>query len=165
MIRPNLRPRFLTLIPILLSGLFLFTPWAAGAADSPGEMRFGHSDVTIATASGARYHFTVEVAETPDQLERGLMFRDSMPEDAGMLFLLGIEDTASFWMRTTFLPLDLIFIARDGHITNIRHDAAPGSTAIISSTAPVTGVLEVNAGVTGRLGIHAGDRVIHSAFQ
>ena len=156
------------LITVLVT-LFLFSglPGASPAAaeDAPGLMTFGHSDLTIATASGAKLHFTVEVAETPEQLERGLMFRDSMPADGGMLFLLGIEETASFWMRNTFLPLDMIFIARDGRITNIHHNAAPGSMAIISSTAPVTGVLEVNAGITNRLSIRPGDRVLHPAFE
>lgn len=150
---------------VLLLLLILFAPQAVLADDASGVVTFGRSDVTIATSTGARHHFAVEVAEAPEQLERGLMFRDSMPEDAGMLFLLGSEEIATFWMRNTFLPLDLIFIARDGRITNIHRNAAPGSTAIIASTAPVTAVLEVNAGVAGRLGIHAGDRVLHHAFQ
>jgi uncharacterized membrane protein (UPF0127 family) len=150
---------------IFILFLFLFAPLSAASADTPGDMIFGHSDVTIVTAAGARYHFSVEVAETPEQLERGLMFRDAMPDDAGMLFLLGTEETASFWMRNTFLPLDMIFIARDGHIINIHRNAPPGSTAIISSTAPVISVLEINAGIAARLGIHAGDHVIHPAFQ
>ena len=134
-------------------------------ADSSGPVVFGHSELAIATAGGASFHFSIEVAETPDQLHQGLMFRDSMAEDAGMLFLLGTEDVASFWMRNTFLPLDMLFIARDGRISNIHRNAAPGSTAIISSTVPVIAVLEVNAGITGRLGIHAGDRVNHPAFH
>ena len=151
-----------TLLLVLTSLLASVT---VAVADTPGEMVFGRSDVTIVTTAGAKYHFTVEVAETPEQLEHGLMFRDSMPEDAGMLFLLGLDEPASFWMRNTFLPLDMLFIARDGRITNIHHNAAPGSTAIISSTEPVTGVLEINGGVAGRLGIHAGDHVIHPTFH
>ena len=145
---------------LLLLLTFTLPAWA----DSPGPVTFGHSDVTVATLGGARFHFSVEVAETEDQLHQGLMFRDALAEDAGMLFLLGKEDVASFWMRNTFLPLDMLFIARDGRITNIHRNAPPGSTAIISSTEPVIAVLEVNAGITARLGIHGGDRVIHPAF-
>jgi len=134
-------------------------------ADSSGPVTFGHSEVKVATLGGASFRFAVEVAETPDQLHQGLMFRDAMADDAGMLFLLGTEEVASFWMRNTFLPLDMLFIARDGRVTDVHRNAAPGSTAIISSTVPVVAVLEVNAGITGRLGIHSGDRVIHPAFH
>ncbi len=164
-----LRRALLSLALLVLSSLgFALGPPTAGSAlaqDGPGVVSFGHSEVTIATVAGAKYRFSVDVAETPEQLEHGLMYRDAMPADAGMLFLLGVEETASFWMRNTFLPLDMIFIARDGRITNIHHNAAPGSLAIISSTAPVLAVLEVNAGVTSRLAIRPGDRVLHAAFH
>lgn len=155
----RVRPPFL--FP-LLTLLFLFA--SPALADGPATVTFGQGEVTIATSGGSKFHFSVEVAETEDQLHQGLMFRDAMAPDAGMLFLLGTEEIASFWMRNTFLPLDMLFIARDGRITNIHHNAAPGSTAIVSSTAPVTGVLELNGGVAARLGIHAGDRIIHPAF-
>jgi hypothetical protein len=146
---------------LILLFLVIFAPSVSRASD---DITFGRSDLTIVTTTGAKYHFALEVAQTPEQLERGLMFRDSMPDDAGMLFLLGDEEIASFWMRNTFLPLDMIFIAKDGRITNIHRNAAPGSTAIISSTALVTAVLEVNGGVTQRLGIRAGDRILHPSF-
>ena len=145
--------------------LLLLLLAAPARADSSGPVVFGRSEVTIATQAGGSFRFAIEVAETPDQLHQGLMFRDSMADDAGMLFLLEKEDVASFWMRNTFLPLDMLFIARNGRITDIHRNAAPGSTAIISSTVPVVAVLEVNAGITARLGIHTGDRVIHSAFH
>ena len=145
--------------------LFLLLVATPVLADSSAPVVFGRSEVAIATVGGASFRFAIEVAETADQLHQGLMFRDAMADDAGMLFLLGSEDIASFWMRNTFLPLDMLFITRDGRIANIHRNAAPGSTAIISSTVPVVAVLEVNAGITGRLGIHAGDRVIHPAFH
>ncbi|MEI6557488.1 MAG: DUF192 domain-containing protein [Rhodospirillaceae bacterium] len=147
---------------VLLLLLLLAVP---ARADQSAPVSFGRSEITIATLGGPRFHFSIEVAETAEQLHQGLMFRDAMAEEAGMLFLLGTEEVASFWMRNTFLPLDMLFITRDGHIANIHRNAAPGSTAIITSTAPVVAVLELNAGVTGRLGIHAGDRVIHPAFH
>ncbi len=145
--------------------LFLFLVAAPVLADSSTPVTFGHSDITIVTIGGKTFRFAVEIAETQEQLHQGLMFRETMADDTGMLFLLGTEEVASFWMRNTFLPLDMIFIARDGHITNIHRNAPPGSTAIISSTAPVIAVLEVNAGITGRLGIHGGDKVLHPAFR
>ncbi len=148
---------------VALLFLLLFT--GPALADSSGPVVFGRSEVKITTVGGGSYHFNIEVAETPDQLHQGLMFRDTMADDAGMLFLLGVNEVASFWMRNTFLPLDMLFIAHDGRITNIHRNAAPGSTAIISSTEPVVSVLEVNAGITARLGIHAGDRVVHPSFH
>jgi uncharacterized membrane protein (UPF0127 family) len=71
----------------------------------------------------------------------------------------------SMWMKNTLIPLDMVFIGRDGRIVNIHERAVPGSLDSISSAAPVRGVLELNGGITSRLGIRAGDRVIHEAFQ
>ena len=116
--------------------LLLLLLAAPARADSSGPVVFGRSEVTIATQAGGSFRFAIEVAETPDQLHQGLMFRDSMADDAGMLFLLEKEDVASFWMRNTFLPLDMLFIARDGHITNIHRNAAPGSTATHHACRP-----------------------------
>ncbi|MEI8394856.1 MAG: DUF192 domain-containing protein [Rhodospirillaceae bacterium] len=142
--------------------LTLSAPAFAGSAE---PVSFERSELTIVTAAGTRYRFDIEVAKTEPQLQQGLMFRDSLAADAGMLFLLGTEEMAAFWMRNTFLPLDMLFIAGDGRITNIHRDAAPGSTSIITSTAPVIAVLELNAGVTGRLHIAPGDRVVYPAFH
>ncbi len=160
----------LLLLFISMPVTFLFTSLLVASMDPVGaaefgEVALGQTELIIATTRGAKFSFTVEIAESPEQQHQGLMFRESLPPDAGMLFLLGTEEIASFWMHNTFLPLDMIFVARDGRITNIHANAAPGSTAIISSTERVTAVLELNAGVTKRHGIHAGDHVLHSAFK
>jgi uncharacterized membrane protein (UPF0127 family) len=160
----------LLVLTLASAAVFLGLSAQPAAAQGPAPqtaapVTFGRAQVVIETAAGTRLPLQVEVAETPDQLHQGLMFRESIPDAGGMLFLLGAEITASFWMRNTFIPLDMLFIAHDGRISSIHHRAAPGSTAIISSREPVTGVLEINGGLAQRLGIRAGDRLIHPAFR
>jgi uncharacterized membrane protein (UPF0127 family) len=116
-------------------------------------------DLVIKTAGGQSYHFNVEIAKTPEQQERGLMFRTAMPADAGMIFPQARDRTMSFWMKNTFIPLDIIFIAADGRIAHIAPDAVPKSETIIPSGGPIRAVLELNGGITARLGIRTGDNV------
>jgi hypothetical protein len=126
--------------------------------------RFPQSSVTI--QSGERQHrFGVWVADTPAHYTQGLMFVRSLPADRGMLFLFGSEDFRTFWMKNTYLSLDLLFIAADGRIVNIAEKARTLSLDPIPSTGPALAVLELNAGTAARLGIHAGDRVLHTAFS
>jgi uncharacterized protein len=141
--------------------LFL-TVSAPIAACEAADLR-GDSMLIIATRS-ARHVFMVELATTPTQMERGLMFRTALAPDRGMLFVYPQERQVSFWMKNTYIPLDLIFIARSGAILGIAERAVPQSTAIIASEVPVRAVLEINGGTAQRLGIAVGDRVEHPAF-
>jgi uncharacterized membrane protein (UPF0127 family) len=120
------------------------------------------ADLTIATQSGGSFHFDVEIAATPEQQERGLMFRDKMAADAGMIFPQESDRTMEFWMKNTYLPLDMIFIASNGRIAHIAPDAIPRSEKTIPSGGPIRAVLELNGGTAAKLGIHVGDIV---AFQ
>ena len=141
--------------------LFLTVP----APIDAGEARDSHSDsmLTIATRS-ARHVFTIELAKTPAEMERGLMFRTALAPDRGMLFLYADDRPVSFWMKNTYIPLDLFFIDRHGAIVGIAERAVPLSTALIPSEMPVRAVLEVNGGTAQRLGIAVGDKVEHPAF-
>lgn len=122
--------------------------------------------LSIVTVGGARHEFLVELALTPEQRSRGLMFRRELPEGRGMLFDFGPGETeVSMWMRNTYIPLDMVFIRADGTIRHIAADTVPFSETIIPSTGPVKGVLEVIAGTCRRLGIAAGDRVEHRHFR
>jgi uncharacterized membrane protein (UPF0127 family) len=88
-----------------------------------------------------------------------------MPADRGMLFDFKTEQPVMMWMKNTYLPLDMIFISRDGHVSHVAENAEPLSERIISSNGAVYAVLEVNAGTAAKLGIKPGDRVEHVLFK
>ncbi len=93
------------------------------------------------------------------------MFIKDLPADQGMLFLFERPQLASFWMKNTYVSLDIVFIASDGVIANIAHSTQPLSLTPIESVAPVTGVLELAAGTAARIGLVAGDRVRNPALR
>ena len=125
--------------------------------------RFATSELTIVSATGP-HRFTVEVAETPEQMEQGLMFRRAMAPDAGMVFDYKTPTVATMWMRNTLIPLDMLFVDGQGRIVNIHQRAVPQSLDIIAAAAPVRAVIELNGGTAARLGIAPGDRVQHPIF-
>lgn len=104
--------------------------------------------------------FKVEVARTPEEQARGLMFRQSLPEFGGMIFPMVPPRVASFWMKDTVIPLDLIFIRSDGTIARIAANAIPYDLTPITSGEPVVAVLEIAGGRAEALGIGENDRVI-----
>jgi len=112
----------------------------------------------IHSANGA-HHFTVEVAATPEQQELGLMYRTSLAENHGMIFPWDSQQPASFWMKNTLIPLDIIFIGADGRIARIAANAPPMSLDPIPSGVPVSGILELRGGRAAELGIRKGDKV------
>ena len=118
------------------------------------------------TGPNARIHATrgpvdvaLEVANTPATLQRGLMFRQSLADGHGMLFVFDQDSDHEFWMKNTYISLDLIYIAADGQIVGIHPNATPLSEAGISVGRPSRYVLEVPGGYAARQGIAAGDRV------
>ncbi|NSX90919.1 DUF192 domain-containing protein [Agrobacterium tumefaciens] len=137
--------------------LLFFT--LAGTAQSQERQIFSSEPLTIETASGKTHDFVAELALDNAQREQGLMFRKSMPPENGMLFDFGEARDVAMWMRNTLIPLDMLFIARDGRITHIHENAVPHSEAIISSRGPVKFVLELNGGTAKRYGIKPGDMV------
>jgi uncharacterized membrane protein (UPF0127 family) len=114
--------------------------------------------LTIASTSG-RHAFRVEAARTGAEQEKGLMFRTAMGADEGMIFPMEPTRPASFWMKNTVIPLDLVFIGPDRRIESIAANAVPYSLTPINSKGPVSAVLELNGGRAARLGLAAGDRV------
>lgn len=124
------------------------------------QATFEREDLLIQTRSGKVHRFDVELALTTEQRSQGLMHRESMAQDHGMLFDFGETRPVSMWMRNTPLPLDMLFIQRDGTISHIHRKAVPFSEAIIDSRGPVNYVLELNGGRAAALGIDVGDRVM-----
>jgi uncharacterized protein len=157
----------------LLCGLSLLTASCAAANSGTGVVagckagekgdvsEAGLSQVTLCIRSGTKTHrYVVEIAETGQQQSKGMMFRTELADDRGMLFPFNEPRMASFWMKNTVIPLDIIFIRADGVIENIAENAIPYSTDQVQSTAPVVAVLELRGGLTGELGIAAGDKVV-----
>lgn len=146
-----------------LSWLVVAATGDASAVGMPDHLPA--SDLVIATASGDRHTFRVRVASQLEDRRRGLMFVDDMAEDEGMLFDNGVSQRTSMWMKNTPLSLDMLFIRSDGTISSIIPETMPFSRRTIFSWEPVLAVLELRGGTSQRLGIVAGDRVIHSLFE
>ncbi len=109
--------------------------------------------------------FSVEIADTEATREKGLMFRKELPEGKGMLFDFHQDQDVAFWMKNTYIPLDMIFIQGDGRILRIAENAEPLSMQTIPSGGPVRAVLEVIGGTAEKLGIAPGDQVASPIFK
>lgn len=116
------------------------------------------------TADGARHAFRVHIAATPEARSRGLKYVTRIAPDQGMLFDFGTPQLATMWMQHTPLSLDMVFVDAGGRVTRIESHTKPFSTALITSSGAVLGVVEVLAGTCERLGIAPGDRVDHRLF-
>lgn len=120
----------------------------------------------LSIETGDKVHsFQVELARTPKEQAQGLMFRKSMAHDEGMLFTLKKPRTVSFWMKNTYIPLDLLFIDRHGTVLKIIANAEPHSLTSRPSDGPVSAVLEINGGLSEKLGIAPGQTVRHTFFK
>jgi len=124
----------------------------------------GRQILEIASKTGV-HAFSVEIAETDAERQKGLMYRKDLPEGHGMLFDFHAEQEVGFWMQNTYIPLDMIFIRGDGRILRIAENTEPLSTRIIPSNGPVRAVLEVIAGTARKYGIAPGDRVASAIFN
>ena len=126
---------------------------------------FAAPQTPLVIESGQGSHtFQVELATTEKERQIGLMFRRKLARDAGMLFDYLKPQPVAMWMKNTYIPLDMLFIAADGRVANIAKRTVPRSLASIASAGRVRAVLEVSAGTTDRLGIKPGDLVRHRVF-
>jgi uncharacterized membrane protein (UPF0127 family) len=133
---------------------------SAGAPAQAGEL----DSLDIATSTG-RHAFQVEIANNDATREHGLMDRRYMAADHGMLFEFDREGPVAFWMKNTYIPLDMIFIAPSGVVTRIAANAEPLSERVIPSGGPCIAVLEVNGGIAASIGLKVGDKVHHPFFK
>jgi uncharacterized membrane protein (UPF0127 family) len=124
----------------------------------------GVEPLKIVSQNG-EHAFTVEMAVNDEERSRGLMFRKEVPEGKGMLFDFQTEQDVAFWMKNTYVSLDMIFIRADGVILSIAENTPVLSLKPIPSGGPVRGVLEVAAGTAKRLGIKPGDHVVQRIFD
>ena len=119
----------------------------------------------LTIVSGEKKHaFKVEMADTPQESEMGLMYRASMPKDHGMIFDFRPAREVSMWMKNCLFPQDMLFLDDKGVVIAIAENARPGSTRLISPGFPIASVLELNGGIAKELGLKPGDKIQHKLF-
>jgi uncharacterized membrane protein (UPF0127 family) len=123
------------------------------------EITFEKTSVEIARPGRPPLKLNVELADTPEKLERGLMYRSEMDDNAGMLFKFPAESFISMWMANTSISLDMFFADSRGRITEIVEETVPLSRERITSSEKTKIVLEMKAGTAGRLDIRPGDTI------
>lgn len=152
--------------------LFSFGVMTLSAATTLGgcgpevpEQTGASNQLTLVTRSG-RHPITVEVADTDEKKQIGLMFRTELADAHGMLFPYHLPHEITMWMKHTYISLDMVFIGVDGQVVRVARGTEPMSEAIVSSEKPALGVLELKAGAADRYGIEAGSsRVEHPHFR
>ena len=149
---------------VTLAALVVLGGVVATSAPARADVTVADQSLEVITAKG-RQRFVVEVVDTAESRAKGLMFRTEMAPDHGMLFDFRREEPVWFWMKNTYLPLDMIFVRADGTILSIAENTTPLSEAMVPSNGPVRFVLELNAGSAARLGVRAGDRLAHPRIR
>ncbi|MCE8535867.1 DUF192 domain-containing protein [Ruegeria pomeroyi] len=129
--------------------------WAETCRDDELRLRGG----------GSELRFSIELAQTPQERSQGLMFRESLPRGAGMLFVFEHPQRVAFWMKNTLIPLDLIFVDRSGTVTRVHPNAIPHDETPIPGGDAVFAVLEINGGLAARYGIAPGTQLRHRVFS
>jgi uncharacterized membrane protein (UPF0127 family) len=148
-----------TVLAILLfivigGGLYL----RAGQESAPSQAPVT-APLTITAPNGQQHIFTAEIADTPEKMRDGLMFRKELAADSGMLFVLPAVQATSFWMKNTLIPLDILFIGADGRVAKVHANAQPHDLTPIPSGGPVAAALEIAGGQAAKRGITAGSTV------
>ncbi|HEY1890192.1 MAG TPA: DUF192 domain-containing protein [Steroidobacteraceae bacterium] len=155
------RPLHFLMVQLTLGlalGCLLSPVCLAQSAPIESLTRFPRTTLEI-TAHGNRDRFQIWIADTPARQEQGLMFVRDLPRSQGMIFPQGSPQVAHFWMKNTYIPLDMVFIGEDGRIAKIIANAHPFSLDVLSSDVPVVAVLEILGGEAQALGLSVGDRV------
>jgi uncharacterized protein len=131
---------------------------SAGTGSASGSAPASVASVAIDTG-GRKVLFRVEVAVTPEEHARGLMYRSRLADDAGMVFVFEQPAIQRFWMKNTLIPLDMIFIGKDRRIVGVVENAAPETESERMVGAPSQYVLEIGGGLSAKLGIRRGEQV------
>jgi len=143
---------------VLIAGLCAGLTWnPAFAACTP--------DVVEIRGTFGQARFSVEVADTGTERAEGLMFRESLPTSGGMLFVYAAPQRASFWMKNTLIPIDMIFADPTGRVTRVHSNAVPQDTTPIDGGEGVSTVLEINGGLAAKLGIAPGAELRHPSLD
>jgi uncharacterized membrane protein (UPF0127 family) len=136
-------------------------PNTTACGPMPGKLKRETLDVM---SKGKAHHFSIEIAADDASREYGLMCRPHMTDGHGMLFEFAQPSEQTFWMKNTYIPLDIIYVAADGKIVSIARDAKPYDETPLPSYGAARGVLEINGGLAAKLGIEPGDVIKHPFF-
>ena len=136
---------------------FVVLPFGAQAACSDNQIKL--------RGTWGKAVFDVEVVADPAARAQGLMFRETMPRGAGMLFVYERPQTVAFWMKNTLIPLDMIFASEDGVVRKVHSNAIPGDLTPIPGGDNIMYVLEINGGLSEIYGINAGSEMRHEIFD
>jgi len=139
--------------------------WMFGAGGAVAAGAGCRADTVTLRGDFGQAGFQVDVANTPQSRSKGLMFRTSLAQFSGMLFVFDHPQRAVFWMKNTPLPLDMLFVNASGVVTRIQKMTKPLSEARIDGGRGVLAVLEVNGGVADQLGLKVGDQMQNPAFK
>lgn len=153
------------LLGAVIGTTLLVAPVAASAfthiaEDTKPQKTLEKADLSIISADGKDHKFSVELARTPEEQAKGEMFRTSIPEDGGMLFVWDSARPVRMWMRNTIVPLDMVFINEKGIIISIAENTVPYSEAVIPSRGIAAYTLELVGGSTQKKKIFVGDKVV-----
>lgn len=146
-------------LPLIAGFFYLFCLGTTATAQS----NFPRDSLSIKTAE-TEYKFDIELALDDNHRQYGLMYRDHLPEMSGMLFIYDRARNIAMWMKNTFIPLDIVFIDEAGKIINIAKSAKPRDLSQIPSKGPAKAALELNGGLTDKLGINVGDEILYPTF-
>jgi uncharacterized protein len=146
----------------VLAGALLLP--GVGSADTEPLFQFPQSTISIHTAAGRVLNFKIWTADRPNRLEQGLMFVREIDDHGGMLFMFPENRQIAMWMKNTYISLDMLFLDSQGRIDYIAARTKPLTLDLIQGPRPVTAVLELKGGITERLRIHVGDKVLAEAL-
>lgn len=161
-----------------IGGALALAAFAAGVAGGPALAQIARQDprscvgqpvltplepLTLKTSKGS-FAFQVEIADSPNEREYGLMCRRSLAADHGMLFIFSRAEPQMFWMRNTLIPLDIVYIGADGRVVSISRSVQPLDESGAPSAGPAKYVLEIPGGRAAQIGLLPGDRVLHRAL-
>jgi len=140
----------------------VFCMWFGGAQAQTSDCAPDRVSIRGAHATAT---FSVEVADDDQERAQGLMHRESMPTDSGMIFFYDSPVHARFWMRNTLIPLDMIFVGADGGVNFIHENAIPLDMTVIDGGADVIAVLEINGGLSKEIGLSDASELRHPSFD
>ncbi len=146
----------------LIAGLVMIFVMAFAATAKAGECR---ENQVLLRGDWGQARFSVEVADDRAERAKGLMFRESMAANAGMLFVYPAPKQVGFWMKNTLIPLDMLFLDQTGTVKRIHEMAIPQDTTPIMGGQDIMAVLEINGGLAKSLGITEGSEMRHPAFD